>query len=80
MKNKFKHSYFKNIIKRKKIKDGFVKSGIYGSIFNLPKKVERALKKSKNENHYNYLKSLFLSTSNKFSSRETISFLKKINN
>jgi len=77
MKNKFKHSYFKNIVRRKKIKDSFVKSGLYGAIFNIPKKVKRALKKAKNENHFNYLKSLFLSTSEKFSSRETISFLKE---
>jgi hypothetical protein len=77
--NKFKHRYLRDFIRENKIKEPFLKSGLYGAVFNLPKKIKRSLIKAKNENHRNYLNNLFLNISKKCNSREVIKLLKENN-
>lgn len=76
MNRKQKFKYMRNFIREKKIKDGNIKRGIYGSLFNIPKKVEKALKKVKNKNHEKYMKNIFLNMAKKGESNEIIQLIK----
>lgn len=55
MNRKQKFKYFRTYIKKNKIKDGKLKSAIYGIIFNFPKKINKYLKLSDNNINNNYL-------------------------
>ena len=75
MNRKQKFRYMRDFIGEYKIKDGDIKRGLYGSLFNLPKKVKKALKKAKNRNHEEYMKRIFIKMAEKGKSNEVIKLL-----
>jgi len=77
-KRKDKFRYLRNYIRNHKIKDGFMKRGIYGSLFDDPKKVKKALKEAKNENHKNYMIRTFLKIANKAGSKQVLFYLSQL--
>jgi len=78
MNRKQKFRYMRNYVKEKKIKQSEIKRGIYGSLFNLPKKVKKALKKAKNENHKKYMIITFKNFAKKGNSKEALQFLNSL--
>jgi len=75
MNRKQKFRYMRNYLRDKKIKDGFMKRGIYGSMFDMPKKIDKALKKAKNKNHKEYMIKTFLKVAKTAGSEKVISHL-----
>ena len=55
MKTKYKHRYLRRFLKEKKIKDGYLKSCLYGAMFDLPKKVEKNLNLIGHPNHREHI-------------------------
>jgi hypothetical protein len=76
MTRKQKYKYMKKYLREKKIKDSFMKRGIYAAMFDMPKKMEKALKESKNKNHKEYMIRTFLKISLKSKSENVIKLLK----
>lgn len=76
MKRKQKYKYLRYIIREKKIKDGFMKRGIFGSIFDRPEKIKRALKLAKNNNHRDYMIRIFMKLAEKSGSENVKNELK----
>lgn len=74
-KRNHKFKYLRTFIREKKIKDGFMKRGIYASLFNLPKKMKKSLSAAKNRNHKEYMINTFLKIARKAESKEVIDLL-----
>lgn len=77
MNRKQKYKYMRRFFRDKKIKDGFIKRGIYGAVFNIPKKIERSLKEAKNNNHKEYMIKMFLKLAINSKSDLVINLLKE---
>ena len=65
----------RNYIRDNKIKDGFMKRGIYAAMFDMPKKMDKSLKMAKNDNHKNYMIQSFLKLAKVSRSEKVISQL-----
>jgi len=83
MKKKERHIKLKlmrRFIKEKNIKDANIKRICYGALMNLPKKVDKALKRAKNKNQRAYM----LRLANYFASlgkaREALNFIERKKN
>lgn len=77
MNRKQKYKYMKKYIREKKIKDSFMKRGIYAAMFNMPKKMEKSLKEAKNKEHKKYMMKTFLKIALVSKSEIVIELLKK---
>lgn len=67
--------YMRNYIRDNKVKDGFMKRGIYAAMFDMPKKMEKSLKMAKNDNHREYMIRSFLKLAKVSGSEKIISQL-----
>jgi len=65
----------RNYIRDNKVKDGFMKRGIYAAMFDMPKKMEKSLKIAKNDNHREYMIRSFLKLAKVSGSEKIISQL-----
>jgi len=72
---KIKLKFYRDYVGQKKIKEGFMKRGIYGSVFDMPKKINRALKHSKNNNHRDYMINTFKKIAEKFNNKKILEVL-----
>ena len=76
-KNKLKHKYLRYFIKTHDIKDGYLKRGIYGAIFNHPKKIKRCLN-NLNLKKTNFYLNIFFKLAKHFHSKEVINYINSI--
>jgi len=67
--------YMRNYIRDNKIKDGFMKRGVYAAMFDMPKKMEKSLKMAKNDNHKEYMIRSFIKLARTSKSQNIISML-----
>jgi mannitol/fructose-specific phosphotransferase system IIA component (Ntr-type) len=80
MNRKQKFKYMKTFIREKKIKDGFMKRGIYGSMLDIPKKIEKSIKMAKNKNHKNYMLNTFEKLAKVSKSYNVLRYIEEIKN
>jgi len=71
-----KFKYMRNFLRDNKIKDGFMKRGVYAAMFDMPKKLDKAMKMSKNENHKKYMEKMFLKIAKVAKSEKVLEKLK----
>jgi len=78
MTRKRKFRYLRDYTKEKKLKDAFMKRGVYGAIFDIPKKINRALVFAKNDNHRTYMIDIFRKLARRHESKKTLELLDSI--
>jgi hypothetical protein len=75
--NKFKHKYLRYFIRTNNIKENYIKRGIYGAIFNHPKKIKRCLN-NLNSNKTDFYLNIFFKLAKQFNSKEVINYINSI--
>ena len=75
---RIKLKLMRRFFKTKNIKDPNIKRICYGALMNLPKKINKALKRAKNKNQRDYMLRLAEYFANLGKAREALNFIEKV--